>query len=80
MCKNFPLLITVIMAKKNFRNYDVINDDVITVFALICAVREKLDILPITPAQTSGRFCDYLPTYEVINMTSKLFHYLLKYF
>ena len=39
--------------KKYFRKYDVINDDVNTFFALICAVREKLDIISsITPAQT----------------------------
>ena len=56
--------------KKYFPKYDVINDDVITVFALICAVREELDIiLSITPAQTWGRFCDYLLSYGVI--TSK---------
>ena len=51
--------------KKNFRKYDVI-----TVCALICAVREKLDIiLSITPTQTWGRFCDYLLTYDVIDFS-----------
>ena len=42
-----------------------------SLFALIYAVCEKLDIiLSITPAQTLGGFCDYLLTYDVINMTS----------
>ena len=53
--------------KTYFRKRDVINDDVITFFALICAVREKLNIiLSIEPAQTRGGFCDYLLTYDVI--------------
>ena len=59
------------IAKKHFRKYVVINDDVIAVFAFVCEVREKLDILlSITPAQTLDRFCDYLVIYDVINMTS----------
>ena len=69
--KLYSICVIINCKKKYFRKYDVINDDVITVFALICAVREKLDIiLSMTPAQTWGRFCDYLLSYDVINMTS----------
>ena len=45
LCQNILLSITIVIAEKYFRKYDVVTDDLITYFARICAVREKLDII-----------------------------------
>ena len=64
LCEKFSFINYSNNCKNNvFQKYDVINHDDINFFALLCAVCEKLNVmLSITPAQTWGRFCEYLLT------------------